>query len=346
MGDTINRNDPRTQLPPVLTVRPMSTFFRDHFMGGADEYFPTENVEWDKLTEGAPMARFVGDDMYVEPTARKPFSTDEIKTPKMQERRVISSGDIKKRTLGESILSPKTEAERAAALHTADLKFCLDSIDNRIEVMCSDFITKGRIDIEGLGVKREIDYGLPNREVLVGADRWGQPGVSIVDSLRRKVDFMGSLGYTIDEAIMSPEVWKVMYSNAEIQKLLDIRNYEFGKFKPEKISKYGQARAVGMLSDPDVTLFTQNAEYGPKGARVRQLPAGMVILACSIARENKLGYGAYTYMDENENWVTVSGRYVQEFFKERRPPREEVLVTSRAVPIPKNIESWFVFQVL
>ena len=345
-GEMINRNDPRTQLPPVLTVRPASTFFRDHFFGGADEYFPTENVEWDKVIEGAPMARFVGDDMYVEATARKPFSTDEIKTPKMQERRIIIAGDIKKRTAGENIFSPKTEAQRAAELHTADLKFCLDSIDNRIEVMCSDFITKGRIAIEGLGVNREIDYMLPNREALTGGDRWGQPGVSILDSLKEKVDYIGSLGFTVDEAIMSPEVWRVMYSNGEIQKLLDIRNFEFGKFKPEKVSKYGVARPVGMLSDPDVTLYTQNAEYGPKNARVRQLPAGMVLLASSVARENKLGYGAYTYMDENGNWVTVSGRYVQEFFKERRPPREEVLVTSRAVPIPANTESWFVFQVL
>jgi hypothetical protein len=346
MGDTINRNDPRTQLPPVLTVKPASTFFRDHFFSGADEYFPTENVEWDKVTEGVPMARFVGDDLYVEPTQRKPFSTDEIKTSKIQERRIISAGDIKKRTAGENIYSPKTEAQRAAELHTADLKFCLNSIDNRIEVMCSDFITKGRIAIEGLGVNREIDYGLPNREALVSGDRWGQVGVSILDSLKEKVDFMGSLGFTIDEGIMAPDVWKVMYSNSEIQKLLDIWNYEFGHFKPEQISKYGAARPVGMLSDPFITLFTQNSEFGPKSNRQRQLPAGTILLSSPEARKNKLGYGAYTYMDESENWVTVSGRYVQEFYKERRPPREEVLVTSRAVPIPENIESWFVFQVL
>jgi len=157
---------------------------------------------------------------------------------------------------------------------------------------------------------------------------------------------MGSLGFTIDEVTMSPEVWKVMYSDTEIQKLLDIRNFEFGHFKPEKVSKYGAQRAVGMLSDPYVTLYTQNSEYGPRSNRKRQLPVGMVLLSSPEARKNKLGYGAYTYMDENENWVTVSGRYVQEFFKERRPPREEVLVTSRAVPIPGNTESWYVFQVL
>jgi len=50
-------------------------------------------------------------------------------------------------------------------------------------------------------------------------------------------------------------------------------------------------------------------------------------------------------MDENENWVTVSGRYVQEFFKERRPPREEIVATSRAVPLPANIESWYILWV-
>ena len=346
MPDLISRNDPRTQLPPVLTVRPKSTFFRDHFMSGADEYFPTENVEWDKVLEGAPAARFVGDDLYVEPTERAPFRTDEIKTPIMQERRIIGGKDINKRSPGENIYSPKTDEQRAAELHTKDLQFCLDSVDNRIEIMCSDFITKGRIDIIGTGVHREIDYMLPNKTVLTGGDRWGQTGVSILDSLRTQVDDMGHLGFTVDEVIMSPEVWQVMYKDPEIQKLLDIRLYEFGQFKPEQISKYGAAKPVGMLTDPYVTLYTQNAEYGPKTDRQRHLPIGMVLLVSPEARQNKLGYGAYTYMDENENWVTVSGRYIQQFFKERRPPREEVLVVSRAVPIPADTESWAIMSVL
>jgi hypothetical protein len=314
-------------------------------MGGSDEYFPTENVEWDKLTEGAPMARFVGDGYYVEPTERTPFGTDEIKTPKIQERRIIGEGDIKKRSLNENIYSPKTEAQRAADLHADDLKFCLNSIDNRIEVMCSDFITKGRIAIEGIGVHREIDYMLPHREALATQDSWGKPGVSILSSIKQRVRILKHLGKTVDELIMSPEVWEVVNSDSEIQKLLDIRNYEFGNFKPEQVSKYGAAEPVGMLSSPRVTLYTHDAEYGPKNNRQRQLPIGMVIFGTPDSRKNKLGYGAYTYMDENENWVTVSGRYVQEFFKQRRPPKEEVLATSRAVPIPYDIESWYILQV-
>ena len=346
-GEMINRNDPRTQLPPVLTVRPKSTFFRDHFMGGSDEYFPTENVEWDKVIEGAPMARFVGDDLTIEATERAPFSTDEIKTPIMQERRIIGAKDINKRTAGENIFSPKTDAQRAAELHSADLKFCLDSIDNRIEAMVAQFITTGRIDIVGLGVKREINYMIPNIEVLTGGDRFGQTSVNILDIMRRKVDELSDLGYTVDEVIMSPEVWSVMYQNDLIMKLLDISRYEFGFFAPEKEpSKYGAARRVGVLTDPFVPLYTQRAEYGPKGGRKRYLPAGMVLFVTQEARQNKLGYGAVTYMDESENWKTVSGRYVQQFFKERRPPREEVLVTSRAVPIPNNTESWSVLQAL
>jgi hypothetical protein len=346
-GEMINRNDPRTQLPPVLTVRPSSTFFRDHFMGGSDEYFPTENVEWDKVLEGAPMARFVGERDTVEATQRTPFSTDEIKTPIMQERRIISSDDIKKRTAGENIYSPKDEAQRAAELHAADLKFCMDSVDNLIEKMVSQFITTGRIPVVGTGVNREINYMIPNVEVLTGSDRWGQSGVNIIDSMRSKVDILSALGYTVDEVIMSPEVWAVVYQDPLIQKLFDITRYEFGFFAPEQVlSKYGAARRVGVLSDPFVPLYTQMAEYGPKGNRQRYLPAGMVIYATAEARQNRLGYGAVTFMDENEEWVTASGRYIQQFFKERRPPREEVLVTSRAVPIPKNTESWYIQKVL
>jgi len=343
-GETINRNDPRTQLPPVLTVRPASTFFRDHFFSGSDEYFPTENVEWDKVLEGAPMARFVGDDLTVEATERATFSTDEIKTPIMQERRIIGAKDIARRTAGENIFSPKTEAQRAQELHADDLKFCLNSIDNRIENMCAEFMINGRVDILGLGVKREINYFHPNREALLGNDRWGQPNGDIHGDLCRKAEELGHLGYTVDEVFMSPETWRIMYQDTLIQKLLDIRNFEFGSFKPEQVSKYGAARAVGFLSDPFVTIYTQNAEYGPRGGRRRQLPIGTVIFSSPEARQNKLGYGAVTYMDENENWVTVSGRYIQQFFKERRPPREEVLVTSRAVPIPGNIESWAILK--
>ena len=346
-GDTINRNDPRTQLPAVLTVRPQSTFFRDHFMGGSEEYFQTENVEWDKVLEGAPMARFVGDDLTVEATERAPFSTDEIKTPIYQERRIIGAKDINRRTAGENIFSPKTDAQRAAELHAADLKFCLDSIDNRIEAMVAQFITTGRIDIVGLGVKREINYMIPNIEILTGGDRFGQPGVNILEIMRRKVDELADLGFSVDEVIMSPEVWAVMYQDALIQKLLDISRFEFGFFAPEKEpSKYGAYRRVGVLTDPFVPLYTQRAEYGPKGKRQRYLPAGMMIFVTQEARRNKLGYGAVTYMDESENWQTVSGRYVQQFFKERRPPREEVLVTSRGVPLPENTESWSVLQAL
>ncbi len=176
----IDRNDPRTQLSPVLTVRPMSTFFRDHFMTGQDEYFPTEKVEWDKVIEGAPMARFVGEDLIVEPTERAAYSTDEIQTPFIQERRVISAKDINRRMPGENIYSPKTDTQRRAELFADDLKFCLNSIDNRIEAMCAQFITTGRIPIVGLGVNRVIDYMIPNKEVLTGGDRWGQTGVSEV----------------------------------------------------------------------------------------------------------------------------------------------------------------------
>lgn len=346
MPSLINRNDPRTQLPPVLTVRPMSTFFRDHFMTGEDEKFPTENVEWDKVLEGAPVARYVGEDLYVEASERAPFQTDEIKTPIIQEKRVISAKDINKRRPGENMYTPRTDAQRQGELFGEDLKFCLNSIDNRIEVMCAQFITTGVVPVVGVGVNRKIDYALPNRRVLTGGNRWGQVGVDIITSMRGIVEEMGHLGFTVDEIIMSPEVWTAVYSDSLIQTLLDIRRYEFGSFKPEQLSKYGAARAVGMLMDPYVTLYVQNSEYGPKGARKRHLPAGTVLFNSAEARKNKLGYGAFTFKDDAGQWQTESGRYIQQVFGERRPPRDEIVATSRPCPIPENVESWFVLQAL
>jgi len=341
----INRNIPRTQLPVELTVRPTSTFFRDYFMGGGEEFFPTENVEWDSVIQGSPMARFVGEGLEVEATERAPFNTSEIKTPYFQEKRILSGQDIKHRLPGENIYQPQTDAERAAVHLANDREFCIRSIDNRIEYMCAQFITSGVVPIVGHGVNRKIDYGLQNKEVLTGGDRWGQTGVSILEYMIRKVDILNQLGHGVEDVILSQQAWEALRDDEEIYKLLDNRRFELGTLAPEQ-SKYGKAQYLGTLTDPFVNLYKYNFQWTIGNKRVKPLPDGYVIFVSETAKTNKTGYGAYTYIDETDEFRTIEGAYIEERHTDRRGKKKEIVVTSRAVPIPADISSWYVAKVV
>jgi len=344
MSRHIDRFDPRTQLPPVLIRNPKSTFFSTTFAGGGEEFFDTEIAEWDHDVYRQPVARYAGEDITVEPTERSTFKVNEIMTPKLQERRIITGSHLKKRAFGENAYSPNNVMARLAALQAEDLEFCADAVDNLIELQWAQFMTAGIIPIVGDGVDRVLDYGFENKEVLTGGERWGQTGVDILDSMRRICDKLAREGHAVDEIYMAPDVWKALYSNETIQKLLDLRRFEMGEIAPEKIVKYGAAKPVGVLTDPWVTLYTQNSTI--PGTTTPHLPPGTVMYVSPDAKRNKIGFGAHMWQDPDGQWHWAPGRYIQEFHKEARPPREETLVTSRAMPIPFDMRSWYVQKVL
>jgi len=346
MANLISRNEPRTQLPVVVTVRPKSRFWSTYPFGGASEFLPTDKVEWDRVLRGAPLAHFVGEGLTVEPTERAPFETDEITTPKYQYRKVLSLRELKNRLPGETPYQSKTAEQRAGTLEADDEIEGVEAVANLREVMCAQFITTGVIPIVGLGVNRVVDYMLPNRKALTLTDRWGQPNVDPIEDMKRWVAELEDLGYTVTEAIVSPEVWNVMLRFQWLRELLDIRRIEMGLVQPaQPAAEYGQYRYMATLRDPYLDIYTQRSMYGPKSARKRHLPANMIVLMTAEGRQNKMVFGAYDFM-VNGQFRTISGEFIREDFHDDRAAKKEVVFTSRAMPMPENVESWLVASVI
>ena len=340
----IDRNTPRTQLDGVLIRNPKSTFFTDTFAGGGEQFFKTDIAEWDFDRYKQPVARYVGEDLIVEPTERSPFTTKELETPILMERRVITARDVRKRGFGENIFDAPNPIQRLKDLHKEDLEFCADAVDNLIEHQWAQFMTNRIIPIVGHGVNRVLDYnepGFEGKEVLAGGNRWGEVGVNIIDSMNRVCSRLARYGHMVDEIYMSTDVWKIILEDDRLLKLLDVRRLELGNLRPEKLSKYGAARVVGALTDPYVTLFTQESTV--PSTTIPHMPAGTVIYSTPDAKRNKSGFGSHLYKDlQTNSWKYTSARYIQEFRSEAEPPREEVRVISRHMPIPFDMRSWFV----
>lgn len=345
----IPRYDTREQIEAVRFQEPKPSYFRSSFFS-SETYSPTERIEWDEVREGSGMARYVGENLEVEATEREGYITKEIETPKIQEKRVLGVNELKKRLPGENVYSAQTPAQRAQYYLDGDYAFCMDSIDRRVEQQCAQMMVQGRVDIIGKGVNTYVDYELPFRLTLAGTDRWDQPGVSPFDDLEKMAFTLMERGYVPTEVVMERSVANIFLDNDELKKQLDNRRLELGLIAPgAHTDPWAQAQFFGTFARPGLGVmdfYTYDGRYkDDTGAIVPYLDEGRVLMLTAEAKQNRIMYGAYTFMDENEKIQTVEGRYTPEIFVDRRARTQTIMVTSRPMPAPFKSDSWYTVKV-
>ncbi|MCL2210788.1 MAG: major capsid protein [Treponema sp.] len=348
---TTSNGAQRTQIAPIETILPKSRFFSSYFMGGVSEHLPSAEVEWDYFTKASPLAHFVGDGLTVPATERGTFKTAKIETPRYQHRKVLGLKDMKNRLPGEPHGSMpasmfKTLEERAARLRFEDDVECVEAVADMRELVTAKFITEGVVQVKGYGVDREIDYNLPNRIVLLGSDQ-AAFAADPFTFLRTWISALKRLGFRPTEAIMSPEIWRFFEANEKWIAQLNNLRIEKGSIDPLEEIEYGAPAYMGQARDPFLKFYTQESEYYDIETKTmkRHLPEGSLILTTPEARRNRFVYGSIDYM-ENGQFRSVSGEFIREEWHDDRAATSEILVTSRAVPIPANTNSWLVATVM
>lgn len=351
----IPRYDTREQIEAVRFQEPAPSMFRNTFFSASNDiYSPTETIEWDEVREGASMARYVSDELEVEKTEREPFITKELTSPKVQEKRVLTAAQLRKRMAGENPYSTQTPAQRAQSFIDGDYAFCMNAIDARVEQQCAQMMVHGRVDIIGKGVNEYVDYELPLRLTLSGADRWGQPGVNRFDTLRMMSQTLRKRNSSPTLAIMELSVAKSLMADAEWKEMLDNRRMEMGMIAPGPVTNifeaaqyFGQIKREGIGI---IDLFTYDGTYkNENNEEVPYLDEGRILLCSADAMQNRMFFGAHTFMDaDTKQFMTVEGRYTPQIFHDPRAGSGTMttMVTSRPLPAPYKVDSWWSAKVL
>jgi len=351
-NDTTTRNGAqRTMIAPVITILPKPRFWSTYMMTGSPDLLPSRFVRWDYLTKGNPKAHFVGEGLTVPPTERGKFKTAEIETPKYQHRKILGMDDLEERQPGEPTGSMPPEMfksiqERAGNLEAEDDIECIEAVAELREIITANFLFNGVVEVEGYGVNRLIDYSLPNKIQLLGGDRWGEVGVDPMEDLREWCGSLEDLSFDPVEIIMSREAWNFLENDEKWMKQLDNLRTEKGRFAPEKAAEYGNAAYQGTMRDPFVDIYVQRSKYFDDVTQTmkRHIPAYSMIIVTPESRRNKFAYGAIDYQEGGVK-KSVSGEFIKERWYDDRAGTTEIVVTSRAVPKPGNLNSWLVATV-
>lgn len=346
---TINLSEPRTMLTFVKRMSSHKTYLRDTFFKNI-ETSPNQVVDVDFKKGNRKLAPFVHEKIGGKVVENSGYQTETFRPPLVAPNKVTTAFDLEKRSPGEGIYTSKTPQERGAEKLVEDLAELEEMIARREEFMCGQALFTGKIDIVGEGVDRVIDFGFTNKETLSGTDAWTDSNSNPIADIKRWKRQVQKTGHVNpDVVIMSTDVVDAFVNHDKVQKLLNIRNLNIGEVKTAKELPNGVSY-VGTLNGVGVDIFEYNEYYlddftdEEKPELKPIVPEGTVSLLSTAARYSMV-YAAVT-IAEDDALVTYEAQRVPETWVEKKPARQLVALSSKPLPIPHEVDSWFVAKVL
>ncbi len=341
---------PRTMGTLVSRIPATKTFLIDTFFKNR-ETFATEKIDVDFKKGGRELAPFVHPVVGGKTVKNKGYKTKTYTPPTLAPNKVTTVDNILKRQAGENPYSGVTPAERAIKKMGADFQELDEMITRRQEWMAAKAIFEGQIPIIGEGLNEVIDFGFENQETIVTASKkWSAATADPIADIKRWRKTVQQKGFVnCDVLIMSDNVADAFINNEKVQKLLDTKGYDLAVIAPKELPN--GATYIGTLKGLALDIYSYNEWYlddwtNPDAPEEKPLvPDGKLALLSTSAQYSLL-FGAVTILDESEQFVTVEGDKVPETWAERNPARRFLQLNSKPLPVPHEIDSWYVATVL
>ena len=296
-----------TLLGAMRPKKPENWYFSQFYAGGNTMLIEDEYIDLEKLPlEGRELAPFVqplgrGHSVYVDSLTHSRFKpayviVEEHISP-LDGLSVIAGVDPSIIDTGRRL----SVIERRAALKALKAQAARKSVERTWEWMRAKSIIDGKVTVaykDGTSVLVDFQRNAGFTETLVGAARWGQAGVSIMDHVQRVCDSMNDAAYggLPTKMTMGSAVWAVLRKDTEILANMDkfravggasIERGVVTSSDGGKVYKVGDI-LIGGGSGVSIELWVNNETYS---SSTRYLGASEVVFTSTP--EAIRGYSCY-----------------------------------------------------
>ncbi len=345
-----------TLLMAVEQLPPLHTFLRDRYFptNDANDIFATDDVLVEYKEGSKKLAPFVAPRKGGVTILRDGYTMERYTPPFIAPRRPLTIDDLKKRGFGEALLSKLTPAQREGALMLKDADEMGDMIARREEAMAAETmlnngcIMKHYADDLSKYDEKEIRFysEASNPAFYTPTTDWDQVGAKILDDIAAIIRLLTSRGLPATELIVAPDVGDVMLADANIQKLLDLRNYNIGGVDPELLPA-GAARIARLnIKGRMIDVIAYEDSYEDDEGNVKQyIPAGHIVVTAPAA--GRTLYGAVTQVEQSDGaFHTYTGRRVPKYLSNADNNTRSLTITSCPLLIPNQKNPWIAGKVI
>jgi len=330
---------------------PPQTLFRDTFFPN-EQTFPTKTVLMDYRKGGRRLAPFVSRKGGSVNVNRDGFSTKEYEPPMTAPSRVITVDDASKRGFGETVFSMKTPQQRALELRASDMAEMADMNTRRMEWMCAQLMTYGKITVNGMSedgktvLSDTVTYpDWTQKLTLSGTDMWTDTSADIWGNLQTMSQTVARNSGRVPEiGIGSYATISKLLTNKSLKEYLSVpnqQNLSLMSIQPKiitpGITRFGYIQALNM------EIYAYDGVYEDDAGTLQQyIPDGYFIAGVQ-GRGSQL-FGAVTQLEQDNQMRTYEGKNVPKVWSDINNDVQKIRVASKGVPKPEFIDDWYTLK--
>ena len=152
---------------------------------------------------------------------------------------------------------------------------------------------------------------------------------------------------------MADNVATAFINNAKVKELLDIKAYDLAVIKPRELPN--GVTYIGTINGMGLDIYTYTEWFlddwtNPAAPEQKPLVPDNTVMLLSTSAAYSMYYGAVTILDGKggaaETFRTVEGARVADAWTARKPARRFLQLNSLPLPVPHEVDSWFVAVVM
>lgn len=340
-----NFYDTHTLLAAVEQLTPPTSFLRDRYFptNAATDIFSTTDVLVEFRDGKKKAAPFVAPRKGGVTILRNGYTMERYTPPRIAPKRMLTIDDLKKRGFGEALLSQLTPEQRQRAILLADAQELSEMITRREEVMAAEVMqTNGCVmkhiaDDKDVTDDMEIRFysGGSNPAIYTPSGNWAKDYTSIIADLHAMARMLTSRGLAATDLLVGADAADAILANSEIQKLLDIRNYNVGRVDPatlpEGVSRIAVLNVKGKIID---VLCYEETYENDEGEDTAYIDPKTVIMTAPAA--GRTAYGAVSQVEQSDGeFHTYTGRRVPKYLSSAEGNTRSLTMTSCPILMPK-----------
>ena len=325
----------------IRKIQPARLFFRNTIFT-EKLTFPTKLVTFEFASNPRGLLPYANEDMPAPSVKRNGYQAKTFTAPLNSGSRVITPAALDTKLPGENPYFADSPDERARNLAAIDLMELQDQLYRKEEYMCARVKQDGKLTIDAEGLHQEIDYSIPFSENVTTANKW-TASYDILGKLQKMARELRKQGTNPDQLIVGEGVAELFNTN---QGILDLRRDDYFRIPDpgnlaDGIIYLCTLRAPGL----NLQVYEYSEYYTDNDGSVHALiDPGTVIMQSSRERSFML-YGAVTYIDQRSGqYVSEMTDYVPYVSVDTNPPARRLIVSSRALPMPRDVYSWYVLK--
>lgn len=351
-----NFYDTHTLLAAVEQLTPPTTFLRDRYFptNPATDIFSTNDVLVEFRDGSKVVAPFVAPRKGGVTILRNGYEMKRYEPPFIAPRRMLTIDDLKKRGFGEALLSNLTPEQRQRTILLNDASELDEMITRREEVMAAEVMQTNGCVMKHIADDKDTTDDMEIRFYSEGDNpakytptgNWETEYAGIIADLAAMARLLTSRGLGATDLVAGADAADAILSNTEIQKLLDINNYNIGRIDPSTlpngVTHIATLNVKGRLID---VLCYEETYTNDEGEDTPYIDAKSVVLTAPAA--GRTAYGAVSQVEQNDGeFHTYTGRRVPKYLSNAEGNTRTLTLSSCPILMPKNKNPFIVAKVL